>query len=96
MLPIRLPLYLLLVQGFHPSGPFVLAKGTGLLVSQGRMDFLFNLFPLLAILQEMVSATIVALHLFPSSPLGLRPAQAGATLALHLLLFFNHLEISSR
>ena len=58
-------------QHFHPSGPFVWAKGAGLSISPGRTEFLFNLLPFLAVMQEMISATIVALHMSLSSPLGL-------------------------
>ena len=31
-----------MVQRFHPSGPFVWAKGVRLSVSQGRMEFVVN------------------------------------------------------
>ena len=70
--PCCILLYLLLsVQGFHPGDPSVWAKGDGLLFSRGRMKFLLNFLPFLAIPQEVVATTIVALHFPPSSPLGL-------------------------
>ena len=71
--PYRLPLYLLLVQGFHLGDPSVWAKGAGLVFSRGGTKFLFNLFPLLAIPQEVVATTIMALNLPSSSSFGLFP-----------------------
>ena len=56
-----------MVQGSHPNGPFAWEKGTGLSISQGGMELLLNFLPFLAVTQEMISATIVALHMLPSS-----------------------------
>ena len=41
------------------------------LISHGRTKLLFNFFPFLVVTQEMVSATIVALHPLSSSHLDL-------------------------
>ena len=67
----HLPLCCLVVQGFYPGDPSVWAKGAGLVFSRGGMKFLFDLFLLLAISQEVVTTTVVTLNLFLSSPLGL-------------------------
>ena len=88
----RLPLYSLMVHGFHPGVPSVWVKGAGLIFSRGGTEFLFDFLPLLAISQEVVATTIVALHLFTSSPPGLLSTRARTTLALFLLRFFNHLD----
>ena len=69
----RLPLCYLVDQGFHPGDPSVWAKGAELVFSWGGMKFLFHFFPLLAILQEVVTTAIVALNLFLPSSLGLFP-----------------------
>ena len=67
--PCCLPLCHLLVQGSHPSGLSIWTKGAGYSISQGGMKLVFDLFPFLAVMQEMVSTTIVALHSLLSSPL---------------------------
>ena len=64
----------------------------GLIFSRGGTEFLFDFLPLLAVSQEVVATTIVALYLFPSSPLGLLSTRAQSTLALLLLRFFNNLD----
>ena len=69
-----------------------MGKGAGLIFSRGGTEFLFDFLPLLAISQEVVATTIVALNLFPSSPLGLLSTRARTTLALFLLRDFNHLD----
>ena len=95
MFPCRIPLCLLLsVQGFHPDDPSVWVKGVRLLFSRGRTKFLLNFLPLLAISQEVVATTIVALHFPSSSPLGLLSTRARAALALLWLLShdLDHLD----
>ena len=57
-----------MVEGSHLGGPFVWAKGATPSVSRGRTEFLFNFLPFLAVIQEMIFATIVALHTLPPSP----------------------------
>ena len=81
-----------MVQGFHPSDPSLWAKGAGLIFSRGGMEYLFDFLPLLAILQEVVATTIVALNLLATSPLGLLSTIAQTTLALLLLRFLNNLD----
>ena len=81
-----------MVQGFHPGVPSVWAKGVGLIFSRGGTEFLFDFLPLLAISQEVVATTIVALNLFPSSPFGLLSTRARAALALLWLLFLDDLD----
>ena len=69
-----------------------MAKGAGLVFSRGGTEFLFDFLLLLAISQEVVATTIVALNLFPSSPVGLLSTKARSALALLLLRFFNNLN----
>ena len=89
----RLPLYLLLfVRRFHPGDPLVWAKGAGLLFSRGGTELLLNLFPFLAVTQEIISTTIVAFYTLLSSPLSLLSTKARATLALLRLLFLHNLD----
>ena len=88
----RLPLCFLVVQGFHPGDPSIWAKGAGLIFSRGGAKLLLNFFPFLAILQEMVATTIVALNPLATSPLGLLSTIAQTTLALLLLRFLNNLD----
>ena len=45
-------------------------------LSRVGTELLLDLFPFLAVTQEMISATIVALHLLPSSSLGLLATRA--------------------
>ena len=92
MPPHRLPLYCLMVQGFHPNDLSIWVKGAGLVFSRGGTKFLFDLFPLLAISQEVVATTIVALNPLATSPLGLLSTQACAVLALLWLLFLDDLD----
>ena len=87
-----LPLCYLIIQGFHPGGPSVWAKGAGHLVSRGGAKLLLNFFPFLTIPQEMVATTIVALYPLATSPLGLLSTIARTTLALFLLWSFNNLD----
>ena len=63
-------------------------KGAGLLFTQGGTELFLDLLPFLAIPQEMISATIVALGPLLSSPLGLFTTNTRATLALLWLVFF--------
>ena len=70
----------------------VWANGAGLIFSRGGVKLLLNFLPFLAISQEMVATTIVALNPLATSPLGLLSTRARATLALLLLRFFNNLD----
>ena len=56
------------------------------------MELLLDFLPFLAIIQEIISATIVALNPLLSSPLGLLSTRARTTLALFWLLVFHNLD----
>ena len=61
-------------------------------LSRGGTKLFLDLFSFLAISQEMISATIVALDPLLSSPLGLFPTNTRAILALLRLLFLHDLD----
>ena len=90
MFPYCLPLCLLLfVQGFHPCDPSVWVKGARLIFFQGGTKIFLNFLPFLAITQEMISATIVALDPLLSSPLGLFPPKPEPPLPFLGCYFFT-------